>query len=790
MLSESDLTTHWSDISLGQRSSSNINMTPPELGQAIKRPGSFWSRRTGLEKALVFIVGVCGLALVAGSAFIAVTQTSNSPNEDSPYMDDKQDDICTTAECTVAAGVIIGSMNMDVEPCQDFWNFACGGWIENNEIPEAKSRWGKFYELRDAVDKSVRKIVEAPEAEGEALSVTYLKAMYKGCLNLDAINKVGYTWFVEQLNSASTYGGWPMILNSWDQAKFSMELGMGLARRYYNEALIATTFVYLDDFDVSKNVIYMDQPDLALPRDMYLDTESYAEYITAYKNFMVETALVMTRETGDNVPEEKLRESAEAVFMFETFLAKISIPEEDRRNATELYNPTTLDDFITQYPLDWNTYFSAVFVDTGVFIDNKERLIIKEPEYFQNLLAVLNATPDSVKADYLFWRIVMSFAAEGPQELLDIVFRFTGTLQGTTQAPPRWNTCVAKASSDYTGFGMAVGHEYIREKFDETAKEEVNGLVNNLRNSFKELVGESLWMDSETQVKAKDKADAMLQLLGYPDWLPDKAELDKYFEGVIPPTEVTHLINVMDMKSWVSHGELSSLRKDPERNVWLTQPAIVNAFYSPNHNSITFPAGILQPPFFGNGYPRYLNYGAIGVVIGHEITHGFDDQGRQYDGSGNALPWWSEETIEAFTKQAQCFVDQYGNYSVPELIPILGEADAHLNGKATQGENIADNGGVHESFRAYMLSVENEGQEPRLPGLTQYTPNQMFFISYAQVWCEKATVNGLLSQVLTDPHSPGKFRVFGPLSNSEDFVREFNCPAGSPMNRQDKCLLW
>jgi len=297
--------------------------------------------------------------------------------------------------------------------------------------------------------------------------------------------------------------------------------------------------------------------------------------------------------------------------------------------------------------------------------------------------------------------------------------------------------------------------------------------------------------DEIHRLKQQEKADAIVTLLGYPDWLVDPAEVDDYFKGIRPTEATTHFENMLGVKYWASGKELHSLRETPERTIWLTQPAIVNAFYSPNHNSITFPAGILQSPFFafGEGYPRYLNYGAIGVVIGHELTHGFDDQGRQYDGNGNALPWWSPDTVEAFTVQAQCFIDQYNNYTVDEIVDIVGADNAHVNGKNTQGENIADNGGVRESFRAYMKSIEVQGTEQRLPGLTQYTPEQMFFVSFAQVWCERITDQGLASQILTDPHSPGKFRVFGPLSNSEDFVREWNCPAG-PMNRPEKCLLW
>merc|ERR1712168_1657734 len=338
-------------------------------------------------------------------------------------------------------------------------------------------------------------------------------------------------------------------------------------------------------------------------------------------------------------------------------------------------------------------------------------------------------------------------------------------------------------------FGFAAAHEYIKANFDEGSKDQADAMVEDLRSAFKELVEETDWMDEATQEKAMTKADLMLQLIGYPDWLPDVEKVDSYYETAPPSNATDHLGNIVHMKTWSAAQDLITLRDEPERDMWLMHPAIVNAWYSPNHNTITFPAGILQPPFFQSGLPRYLNYGAMGMVIGHEITHGFDDHGRQYDGTGNLRPWWSEETLQGFLDRAQCFIDQYGNYTVPELEDILGE-DAHLNGKNTQGENIADNGGIHESFRAYLRSLENGEAEPSLPGLEQFTPKQMFFVSNAQVWCELQTADSLLGQVLSDPHSPGRFRVIGPYSNSEDFQREWNCPADSAMVRQDKCQLW
>jgi len=317
-------------------------------------------------------------------------------------------------------------------------------------------------------------------------------------------------------------------------------------------------------------------------------------------------------------------------------------------------------------------------------------------------------------------------------------------------------------------------------------------LIEDIRLSFKELVSESEWMDVETQVLAQEKADAVYKEVAYPDWLPSNDELDKYFEGVTPPYADRNVINVASMTAWRIQWGLNKLNEPTTRDSWVMQPATVNAWYLPEKNSITFPAGILQTPFFDKGHPKYLNYGSIGVVMGHELTHGFDDEGRQYDKIGNVSPWWSEETVAAFDVRAQCFVDMYENYTVPELIPILGD-DAHLNGVNTLGENIADNGGVRESFRAYQNYIidKNEGKpEPKLPGLQEYTSEQLFFISFSQTWCEKMTIEKLLDQVLSNPHSPGKYRIIGPCSNSEEFVKAYNCPEGSNMNRKDKCILW
>jgi len=750
--------------------------------QLLDTKKSWWSARTGLERWLVVgIVGLAGTLMLVGG--LAVNSNIISGEMDTYSHTGR--DVCNTPECAIAAVSVIERMDMTAEPCEDFYRFACGGWMDSNEIPDGRSKWGIFYELRNQVDNALKAVVEST-SPADTVAVTSLKDMFSGCMDTETIESSGLGLVLAQAGPEGTHGGWPMVQDSWDNTKFDYSMAAGNARRNLNLNVLLSIWVYLDDFDTSHNTIYIDQPDLALPLSMYLDLDSYADYITAYKTFMVASASVIARELGSQVSNLDLIQKAEEVFEFERQLALVMTPSSERRNSTAMYNPMLVSELKETYAgLDWDSYFTAAFTDTGISVTDTERIIVVQPDYFLATQDI--SVSEEVVANYMFWRGVMTLSADLTQEMRDIAFAYTSVLSGVTSPPPRWQTCVSKSVG---AFGFAAAHEYIKENFEESAKAQADGMVEDLRSAFKELVEETDWMDEETQVKAMTKADLMLQLIGYPDWLPDPEKVDGYYEMAPPSNADDHLGNVIHMKGWGASQDLITLRDDPERDIWLMHPAIVNAWYSPNHNTITFPAGILQPPFFKGGWPRFLNYGAMGMVIGHEITHGFDDQGRQYDGTGSVSPWWSDSTLEEFTGKAQCFIDQYGNYSIPELVDILGEEDAHLNGKLTQGENIADNGGLHEAFRAYMRSVESQGEEPALPGLTDYSSEQMFFIANAQVWCEIQTPGSLLGQVLGDPHSPGEFRVLGPLSNSEDFQREYGCPADSAMNRPEKCTLW
>jgi predicted metalloendopeptidase len=381
------------------------------------------------------------------------------------------------------------------------------------------------------------------------------------------------------------------------------------------------------------------------------------------------------------------------------------------------------------------------------------------------------------------WRAAAASMAYMNEAADKISLKFSKKLTGKSEEPPRWRKCVGAASGSLAN---AVGSLYVTKYFNEDSKTEALMMVSEIRRQFERLLDEVEWMDEDTKRQARVKAQGMVEHIGYPSELLEMSKLEDLYYGLeLSPN--AYLGNALNMTVFGTNYAFSKLREKVNKTDWVRhgRPAVVNAFYSPLENSIQFPAGILQGIFFSSDRPKYMNYGAIGWVIGHEITHGFDDQGRQFDEEGNLVDWWHPETKKRYLKKAQCIISQYGNYTIKAL------DNMQLNGINTQGENIADNGGIKEAYRAYNSWVSRHGAEPRLPGVN-YTPRQLFWVSAANVWCAKYRPKALKLRVLTGVHSPDQFRVQGPFSNMDDFSRDFNCPVGSNMNppKENKCQVW
>uniref|UniRef100_A0A2S2NML0 Neprilysin-1 n=1 Tax=Schizaphis graminum TaxID=13262 RepID=A0A2S2NML0_SCHGA len=359
---------------------------------------------------------------------------------------------------------------------------------------------------------------------------------------------------------------------------------------------------------------------------------------------------------------------------------------------------------------------------------------------------------------------------------------YHATLQGSSGSVPRWKECLKEVQKC---FQLAIDSMYVRRVFDKNAKNSVQEIVNSIREELYKLLSSNDWMDDQTKKNALNKAKLITEHIAYPDELLDDNKLNAYYEN-LEINEEDYFISSLNLSKFLTNRMIMQLRQPLDKSDWTkySQSTTINAFYTPAENSIIIPAAILQGEFFSSDQPRYLNYGAIGFIIGHEFTHGFDNQGKMYDGYGNLVDWWAKETKEQFLEKAMCIKKQYGNYTDREV-------GLKINGNNTLGENIADNGGIKQAYNAYntWASVQWDA-EPRLPGLQNYTPNQLFWLSAANIWCSKHRPEELMNLILVNEHAPDRFRVIGSFSNQKEFSNDFQCYIGSNMNPSNKCQVW
>ncbi|CAH2003353.1 unnamed protein product [Acanthoscelides obtectus] len=680
---------------------------------------------------------------------------------------DEKRTLCLTEECVRTASSLLSAMDQAIDPCTDFFQYACGTWNRMHVIPEDKSSISTFEVMADQLQVVLKGLLEDPINLRDNDATRKAKLFYNSCTNLSDIRKVGdkpIRQIIAQL------GGWPVLNSNWTAPSFSVETLLGIIRSNYNEGYVIEQWVGPDDKNSSNNILQIDQSVLALPsRDYYLKTSSRGD-LDAYHRYMTNIAILLG--ANSTTAAKELSEIIE----FEKRLANASLPEQDRHDTSLIYNKMTLKELSRLVPqIRWLEYFRTMF---DIAITENENIVTYGLPYFVELGKILATTKRRTIHNYVIWRLVMSLSSFLIDDYQKERVEFRQILQGVLSERHRWSQCVEWVNKK---MGMAVGALYVRDHFNPDSKETALEMIHTIREAFNELLAENEWMDEETKKVAKQKANAMNERIGYPQMIMDKEELCKEYE-LLNITKHEFLKNMLDALRFEAQQNFNKLRQPVDKNKWSTDPAVVNAFYNPNRNDIVFPAGILQPLFYSQHFPKSLNYGGIGVVIGHEITHGFDDKGRQFDKDGNMMQWWNDKTIRAFRDRTQCMIDQYSRYKISEV-------DLYVNGRMTQGENIADNGGLKQSFRAYRKWVSQHGEEMDLPGLN-LTHDQLFFLNYAQIWCGSMRPEDALSKVRSSVHSPGPIRVLGPLSNSHDFARAYNCPLGSPMNPTSKCSVW
>ncbi|XP_070505178.1 neprilysin-2-like isoform X2 [Chironomus tepperi] len=681
-------------------------------------------------------------------------------------------DICLTSGCVRAASKILEKMDENIDPCDDFFAFSCNQYNKNTNVPDDKSSVNIFSTINDNLKEQLRTIVTSPIEDNEIESFKNIKKLFKACFNESLIEEQELKPLIDIHNELD---GWPVVKGHlWNESKWTWQQSVIDFKNYgFSTNSIFAFTVDIDLKNTSKRIISIDQPYLGLNRE-YLIEGLDNKVVQAYYSYQVDLAVMYGADHKS--AEQQMRE----VLEFEFLLANISIPKEDRRDFSALYNTMTIKDLNVRYPYNnWLEYFNSLLPDISQVTED-EIINVSVPSFFNALQSLLEQTSKRTLANYIFWRATESSSTYLTKQIKSRKLQYTKVLTGKQQDEPRWKECMNLASDNLP---IAVGALYVRKYFQKNSKDIAQEMLEGIRHEFNDILKTVPWMDDSTRTAAQSKMKKMIYNIGYPDELMNDIKLTEFY-NLLKINENNFFKSILNVKKFEIDRSFMALNEPFNKSDWryFSGASVVNAFYDPTKNSIEFPAGILQGHFFSADRPRYLNYGAIGVVIGHEITHLFDDQGSQFDLDGNLVDWWEEETKKAYLEKARCIIEQYGNYTEPNV-------KLNLNGINTQGENIADNGGVKEAYLAYQKFVAKNGSEKKLPGL-KYTQNQLFWISEAQIWCSTYRPESMKLYITVNEHSPGQFRVLGPLSNMKEFSKDFNCPIGSKMNPVHKCEVW
>jgi endothelin-converting enzyme/putative endopeptidase len=642
------------------------------------------------------------------------------------------------------------ALDKSVDPCVDFYQYSCGGWLKSNPIPPDQASWGRFNELAERNRAELRGILEnAAKATKRDANEQKIGDYYASCMDEDAINRKGIAVLKPQFDRI-------------EAIKNKSELPGLLAELHRQGIDVLFSFGSGPDFKNAKQVIAeADQGGLSLPeRDYYLRDD--AKSVELRKQF-VEHVTNMFKLLGDS--PEKSASEAQTVMNIETALAKASMPVTERRDPEKLYHKVSEQQWQALTPsLQWNRYLT----DLGA--PSFTTLNVVVPDFFKSLETELKTISLDDLKTYMRWHFVHSQAEFLPKPFVDENFDFFGrTLTGAKELRPRWKRCVSSVDGD---LGEALGKEFVDKYFPPEAKARTLAMVKQVEDALRRDIQGLDWMTETTKKQALIKLDAIQNKIGYPSKWRDYSTL-KIVRG-------DALGNSLRANAFEVHRQLNKIGKPLDKQEWGMTPPTVNAYYNPFQNNINFPAGILQPPFYDFKADDALNFGGIGAVIGHELTHGFDDEGRQFDAEGNLHDWWTPQDAKAFEQRAQCVVDEYSSFVAVD--------DVHLNGKLTLGENTADNGGLRIALMALLAGMNQDAHVPAK--LDDYTPEQRLFLGWGQIWCQNQTPQIERMLALTNEHSPGKYRVNGVVGNMPEFQKAWGCKAGQPMVRQNACHVW
>lgn len=645
----------------------------------------------------------------------------------------------------------LGAMDKTADPCDNFYQYACGNWRKNNPIPSDQARWGRFNELAEYNRQILHEILEKDSADDKKRSPVAQKIgdMYYSCMDDKTVEAKGATPLDDEMKRIAKIKDKDQLIAT---VAYLHSIGVGVVFGFGAQP---------DLHNASTQIANLFQGGLGLPdRDYYLkDDPKSKETRQKYLEHMARM-FVLLGDTEDNAKAE-----AQAVMAIETKLADAAYDRVKMRDPASRDHKMPVGDLEKLAP---NFEFARFFVDTKA--PKFSEVNVVPPDFFEKVNPVIDSVSIADWKTYLRWHVVRAAAPLLSDAFVKENFSFQGQyLNGAKELQARWKRCVQLTDGS---LGEALGQPYVAETFGADGKERMLRMVNALESALGDDIQEIDWMTPDTKKQAEAKLQSISNKIGYPDNWRDYS--------TVKITRNDLVGNAQRAREFESHRNLSKIGQPLDKKEWGMTPPTVNAYYNASQNNINFPAGILQPPFFDKSADDAVNFGGIGVVIGHELTHGFDDQGSKFSGDGNFTNWWTDSDRKEFDKRTTCVADEYSKFVAVE--------DVHLNGRLTLGENTADNGGIHIALMALRKAMAKDAAIAQ--NKEGFTPEQRFFIGFAQVWCENRTPESARLLAKTDPHSPGEYRVIGTVQNNADFAKAFNCKPGQKMVSENACHVW
>ncbi|CAJ0958823.1 unnamed protein product, partial [Mesorhabditis belari] len=687
-----------------------------------------------------------------------------------PRFNAGDEHLCMNEECIRLAANYLNNMNTEISPCTDFYEFACGQYASARVIPEHERKVTVLTEMKSRLDRHLKDILEKSARENASAAMRLAQIYYDSCMDEETQDEQDLLPLSEIL---SKLGGWQLLTNArFEQLNFHWETLAGQTA-LYGVGNLVRFFVHNSFSDSNQHMLMFSPPKLLLEKKKFykepLETNKYLQF---YKQYMLDLMELLGAEV------EAIEPHVNDILYFETQIANLT-RSESIRNHSAINNVMTLGDFRARYEkINWDLLFNDDIRSYLAPINDAMLVNVLDIGYFDRLAQLIGETRIQIISDYMMWKVVSTFDSFLPRKYREPFDRFKVRVMGSSEVP-RWEACVHQTREK---LGVPLSTAYAHKHFDLDHSLTAEELIADLKESMRQTLLNTDWMDDETRNAALHKLQKMGHKIGYPKMLLNETAVLMPFAGIRLSAD-RYFENAVALKRVEVREILRRLHKPSDKSEWVSPVIAVDAYHYFNGNEIIFPAGILQFPMFVPLAPTYINYGAIGMGIGHEITHGYDDLGAQYDEEGNLRRWWLPETMRVFQSKKQCFVQQYNNKFEPTT-------ERKLDGRLTIGENIADNGGLRVAHRAYELHQQRVSDHRQLPGLQNFTSSQMFFLAFANTWCEAVKPSAIDYIMETDVHSLGMFRVNVPLQNFPAFSQAFNCPIGSPMNPFEKCRVW